>query len=187
VQLEQIDFLDHRLSPRLFWMEGRGGNWTAIAEGVPEPRNPGDDNPLDWPRRYLFRLIHRFGGRRRPRSDFRLERAALFAWLHGSERIPPPPDWLVTRNARWPRPLSFALIAQTWTGLTSDWDAFGIPLMERDATTDEEWPTEVPDTLDWLPQSVLAWDEWRQLHAPGVEELDESTVRQHVPEVLRPA
>jgi hypothetical protein len=90
VQLERIDFLvDDRVSPRLLWMEGRGWNWTAIAEGSPEPRNPGEDNPLRWPRQYLDKLIHRVRGQRRLRRDFRIERGVLFTWLHGTDRLPP--------------------------------------------------------------------------------------------------
>jgi hypothetical protein len=64
--------------------------------------------------------------------------------------------------------------------------AMGIPLSERDLVTMKERLLEVPDTLRWLPQAVTAWDEW--LHLPGhdVEDLDESTVRQQVTEVMRP-
>jgi hypothetical protein len=186
VQLEAIDFADSRVSPRLLWMEGRGWNWKAVAEGSPEPRNPGEDNPLRWPRQYLQKLTLGVRGRRGPRSDFRLERAALFAWLNGTSRLPSRPEWLVNRNARWQKPLSFALIAETWAALTRDWASSGVPLIERDAATMTERPVAVPATLGWLPQAVIAWDEWLGLSTEGDEDLDESTVRQQVTEVMRP-
>lgn len=186
VQLEGIDFLDQRVSPRLLWMEGRGWNWKAIAEGLPEPRNPGDDNPLRWPRQYLARLASGSRGRRRPRSDFRLERAVLFAWLHGTDRLPSQPDWLLPIDVRWQQPLSYDVIAQTWAALTDDWEAMGVPLVERDPVAMTEQVEEVPDTLRALPQAVIAWEEWLHLPIRGVENFLESTVRQHVTEVMRP-
>lgn len=188
VQLEGIDFLDQRVSPRLLWMEGRGSNWKDIAEGLPEPRNPGTDNPLLWPRQYLERLVSGFRGRRRPRSDFRLERAALFAWLHGTGRLPPQPDWFLTGKSRWQKPPSFALIGQLWFALTTDWMESGVPVWELDDSVTDGWhPAELPETLRWLPQAVIAWDEWLHLPVRRAEEYVESTVRQHVTEVLRPA
>lgn len=166
-------------------MEGRGWNWKAIAEGLPEPRNPGEDNPLRWPTRYIDRLLRGSMHQRAVRSNFRVERAALFAWMRGTRRLPQPPEGFLKENARWTPEPSFALITEVWAGLTHDWARSGTPAMIREQASFTEHPVTVPETLRWLPQAVLAWDEW--LSGPcRVEELDESTVRQHVTEVLRP-
>lgn len=143
VQIERID-LDP-VSGQLLWMEGRGFDWQAIAEGQPEIRNPGEDNPFRWPAPYLQSLLRQLYGsldayavvvdaeaaaslqwtqpnvvviqvgddargtdvtealsavlaqlraqqrahggqprQRAQRSDLRLQRAILFAWLNGT-------------------------------------------------------------------------------------------------------
>lgn len=60
VQFEMVD-LDP-VSQQLLWMEGRGFDWKAIAEGRPEARNPGEDNPFQWPATYVERLLRELHG-----------------------------------------------------------------------------------------------------------------------------
>lgn len=67
VQIEMVD--QDPISEQLLWMEGRGFDQEALAQGQSEPRNPGDDNPFRWPAPYVQRLIREWRGSKDARAD----------------------------------------------------------------------------------------------------------------------